>query len=73
MSVQIYIFETINHVPWILVARQSEYNLKKMKVACPIFKYYAHLPDTCNYVKIKLFYETIERKVLHQKYHLLEF
>ena len=53
MSVQIYIFETINHVPWILVARQSEYNLKKMKVACPSFKYYALLPDTCNYVKIK--------------------
>ena len=48
MSVQIYIFETINHVPWILVARQSEYNLKKMKVACPTLKYYAHLPDTCN-------------------------
>ena len=55
MSVHIYIFETINHVPWILVARQSEYNLKEMKVVCPIFKYNAHLPDTCNYVKIKLF------------------
>ena len=27
------------------------YNLKKMKVACPTLKYYAHLPDTCNYVK----------------------
>ena len=33
-----------------------------MKVACPIFKYYAHLPDTCNYVKIKVVYN--ERKVL---------
>ena len=31
------------------------YNLKKMKDACPIFKYYALLPDTCNYVKIKQF------------------
>ena len=49
------------------------YNLKKMKVACPTFKYYAHLPDTCNYVKIKQFYETIERKVLHQKLPPLEF
>ena len=73
MSVQIYIFETINHVPWILVARQSEYNLKEMKVVCPIFKYYAHLPDTCNYVKNQVVLRTIERKVLHQKLPPLEF
>ena len=51
--------------PGFLVARQSEYNLKKMKVACPSFKYYALLPDTCNYVKIKF---TMKESTT-QRYH----
>ena len=41
-----------HHEPWIF---SSETILiitwRKMKVACPTLKYYAHLPDTCNYVK----------------------
>ena len=66
MSVQIYIFETINHVPWILVARQSEYNLKKMKVACPILKYYAH----CQILVITLKSSGLQcKKSTTQKYH----
>ncbi len=40
---------------------------RKMKVVCPTLKYYAHLPDTCNYVKNQEVLRAIERKVLHQK------
>ena len=40
---------------------------RKMKVVCPTLKYYAHLPDTCNYVKNQVVLRAIERKVLHQK------
>ena len=54
MSVQI----RNHHVPWIF---SSEAILiitwRKMKVACPTLKYYAHLPDACNYVKNQVFYE----------------
>ena len=64
MSVQI----RNHHVPWIF---SSETILiitwRKMKVACPTLKYYAHLPDTCNYVKNQEVLRAIERKVLHQK------
>ena len=43
-----------HHVPWIF---SSETILiitwRKWKLLVRLFKYYAHLPDTCNYVKIK--------------------
>ena len=38
-----------------------------MNVLCPTLRYYAHLPDTCNYVKNQEVLRAIERKVLHQK------
>ena len=40
---------------------------RKMNVLCPTLRYYAHLPDTCNYVKNQEVLRAIERKVLHQK------
>ena len=40
---------------------------RKMNVFCPTLRYYAHLPDTCNYVKNQEVLRAIERKVLHQK------
>ena len=40
-----------------------------MNVLCPTLRNYAHLPDTCNYVKNQEVLRAIERKVLHQNYH----